>query len=229
MIKLFPAQSILNSPNHSNPSKVFTRWPVSGMVQRVHAHLDRLLVDPNAASNESSRHNIKWMCKASQIPFYWRPTEASLFESLAIPPLDRAHKEVGIIITQRAHLRGQFSKFARPSVEQVLRPRNTTVEFEGQAKTNQNAAITIEAKAKRQQGATVLGAQQRAPANRSYNANANEVPMCKARVLKLKDQIAQPLCQGLLLPIRLLLIMLWLIMLWLIIWQGQIVLLMQAV
>ena len=175
VVKLFPAQSILNSPNHSNPSKVFTRWPVSGMVQRVHAHLDRLLVDPNAASNESSRHNIKWMCKASQIPFYLAnaPTEASLFESLAIPPLDRAHKEVGIIITQRAHLRGQFSKFARPSVEQVLRPRNTTVEFEGQAKTNQNAAITIEAKAKRQQGATVLGAQQREPANRSYNANAN--------------------------------------------------------
>lgn len=175
VVKLFPAQSILNSPNHSNPSKVFTRWPVSGMVQRVHAHLDRLLVDPNAASNESSRHNIKWMCKASQIPFYLAnaPTEASLFESLAIPPLDRAHKEVGIIINQRAHLRGQFSKFARPSVEQVLRPRNTTVEFEGQAKTNQNAAITIEAKAKRQQGATVLGAQQREPANRSYNANAN--------------------------------------------------------
>ena len=175
VVKLFPAQSILNSPNHSNPSKVFTRWPVSGMVQRVHAHLDRLLVDPNAASNDSSRHNIKWMCKASQIPFYLAnaPTEASLFESLAIPPLDRAHKEVGIIINQRAHLRGQFSKFARPSVEQVLRPRNTTVEFEGQVKTNQNAAITIEAQAKRQQGATVVGAQQRAPANRSYNANAN--------------------------------------------------------
>ena len=175
VVKLFPAQSILNSPNHSNPSKVFTRWPVSGMVQRVHAHLDRLLVDPNAASNENSRHNIKWMCKASQIPFYLAnaPTEASLFESLAIPPLDRAHKEVGIIINQRAHLRGQFSKFARPSVEQVLRPRNTTVEFEGQAKTNQNAAITIDAQVKRQQGATVVGAQQRAPANRSYNANAN--------------------------------------------------------
>ena len=175
VVKLFPAQSILNSPNHSNPSKVFTRWPVSGMVQRVHAHLDRLLVDPNAASNDSSRHNIKWMCKASQIPFYLAnaPTEASLFESLAIPPLDRAHKEVGIIINQRAHLRGQFSKFARPSVEQVLRPRNTTVEFEGQAKTNQNAAITIDAQAKRQQGATVVGAQQRAPANRSYNGNAN--------------------------------------------------------
>ncbi len=175
VVKLFPAQSILNSPNHSNPSKVFTRWPVSGMVQRVHAHLDRLLVDPNAASNENSRHNIKWMCKASQIPFYLAnaPTEASLFESLAIPPLDRAHKEVGIIINQRAHLRGQFSKFARPSVEQVLRPRNTTVEFEGQVKTNQNAAITIEAQAKRQQGATVVGAQQRVPANRSYNANAN--------------------------------------------------------
>ena len=175
VVKLFPAQSILNSPNNSNPSKVFTRWPVSGMVQRVHAHLDRLLVDPNAASNESSRHNIKWMCKASQIPFYLAnaPTEASLFESLAIPPLDRAHKEVGIIINQRAHLRGQFSKFARPSMEQVLRPRNTTVEFEGQVKTNQNAAITIEAQAKRQQGATVVGAQQRAPANRSYNANAS--------------------------------------------------------
>lgn len=174
VVKLFPAQSILNSPNHSNPSKVFTRWPVSGMVQRVHAHLDRLLVDPNASSNESSRHNIKWMCKASQIPFYLAnaPTEASLFESLAIPPLDRAHKEVGIIINQRAHLRGQFSKFARPSVEQVLRPRNTTVEFEGQVKTNQNAAITIDAQAKRQQGATVVGAQQRVPANRSYNANA---------------------------------------------------------
>lgn len=175
VVKLFPAQSILSSPNHSNPSKVFTRWPVSGMVQRVHAHLDRLLVDPNAASNDSSRHNIKWMCKASQIPFYLAnaPTEASLFESLAIPPLDRAHKEVGIIINQRAHLRGQFSKFARPSVEQVLRPRNTTVEFEGQVKTNQNVAITIEAQAKRQQGATVVGAQQRAPANRSYNANAS--------------------------------------------------------
>ena len=175
VVKLFPAQSILNSPNHSNPSKVFTRWPVSGMVQRVHAHLDRLLVDPNAASNESSRHNIKWMCKASQIPFYLAnaPTEASLFESLAIPPLDRAHKEVGIIINQRAHLRGQFSKFARPSVEQVLRPRNTSVEFEGQVKTNQNAAITIEAQVKRQQGSTVVGAQQRAPANRSYNANAS--------------------------------------------------------
>lgn len=175
VVKLFPAQSILNSPNHSNPSKVFTRWPVSGMVQRVHAHLDRLLVDPNASSNESSRHNIKWMCKASQIPFYLAntPTEASLFESLAIPPLDRAHKEVGIIINQRAHLRGQFSKFARPSVEQVLRPRNTTVEFEGQVKTNPNAAITIDAQVKRQQGATVVGAQQRAPANRSYNANAN--------------------------------------------------------
>lgn len=175
VVKLFPAQSILNSPNHSNPSKVFTRWPVSGMVQRVHAHLDRLLVDPNAASNDSSRHNIKWMCKASQIPFYLAnaPTEASLFESLAIPPLDRAHKEVGIIINQRAHLRGQFSKFARPSVEQVLRPRNTTVEFEGQVKTNQNAAITIEAQVKRQQGSTVVGAQQRAPANRSYNANAS--------------------------------------------------------
>ena len=175
VVKLFPAQSILNSPNHSNPSKVFTRWPVSGMVQRVHAHLDRLLVDPNAASNENSRHNIKWMCKASQIPFYLAnaPTEASLFESLAIPPLDRAHKEVGIIINQRAHLRGQFSKFARPSVEQVLCPRNTTVEFEGQVKTNPNAAITIEAQAKRQQGATVVGAQQRVPANRSYNANAN--------------------------------------------------------
>ena len=175
VVKLFPAQSILNSPNHSNPSKVFTRWPVSGMVQRVHAHLDRLLVDPNAASNDSSRHNIKWMCKASQIPFYLAnaPTEASLFESLAIPPLDRAHKEVGIIINQRAHLRGQFSKFARPSVEQVLRPRNTTVEFEGQVKTNPNAAITIDAQVKRQQGATVVGAQQRAPANRSYNANAN--------------------------------------------------------
>ena len=175
VVKLFPAQSILNSPNHSNPSKVFTRWPVSGMVQRVHAHLDRLLVDPNAASNDSSRHNIKWMCKASQIPFYLAnaPTEASLFESLAIPPLDRAHKEVGIIINQRAHLRGQFSKFARPSVEQVLRPRNTSVEFEGQVKTNPNAAITIEAQAKRQQGATVVGAQQRAPANRSYNANAS--------------------------------------------------------
>lgn len=167
VVKLFPAQSILNSPNHSNPSKVFTRWPVSGMVQRVHAHLERLLVDPNAASNESSRHNIKWMCKASQIPFYLAnaPTEASLFESLAIPPLDRAHKEVGIIINQRAHLRGQFSKFARPSVEQVLRPRNTSVEFEGQVKTNQNAAITIDARAKRQQGATVVGAQQRVPAN----------------------------------------------------------------
>ena len=175
VVKLFPAQSILNSPNHSNPSKVFTRWPVSGMVQRVHAHLDRLLVDPNAASKDSSRHNIKWMCKASQIPFYLAnaPTEASLFESLAIPPLDRAHKEVGIIINQRAHLRGQFSKFARPSVEQVLRPRNTTVEFEGQVKTNQNAAITIEAQVKRQQVSTVVGAQQRAPANRSYNANAN--------------------------------------------------------
>ena len=175
VVKLFPAQSILNSPNHSNPSKVFTRWPVSGMVQRVHAHLDRLLVDPNAASNENSRHNIKWMCKASQIPFYLAnaPTEASLFESLAIPPLDRAHKEVGIIINQRAHLRGQFSKFARPSVEQVLRPRNTSVEFEGQVKTNPNAAITIDAQVKRQQGATVVGAQQRAPANRSYNANAS--------------------------------------------------------
>ena len=58
-------------------------------------------------------------------------------------------------------------------MEQVLRPRNTTVEFEGQAKTNQNAAITIDAQVKRQQGATVVGAQQRAPANRSYNANAN--------------------------------------------------------
>ena len=186
VVKLFPAQSILNSPNHSNPSKVFTRWPVSGMVQRVHAHLDRLLVDPNAASNDSSRHNIKWMCKASQIPFYLAnaPTEASLFESLAIPPLDRAHKEVGIIINQRAHLRGQFSKFARPSVEQVLRPRNTTVEFEGQVKTNQNAAITIDAQVKRQQGATVVGAQQRAPANRSYNANANASANAQGQSIK---------------------------------------------
>lgn len=188
VVKLFPAQSILNSPNHSNPSKVFTRWPVSGMVQRVHAHLDRLLVDPNAASNENSRHNIKWMCKASQIPFYLAnaPTEASLFESLAIPPLDRAHKEVGIIINQRAHLRGQFSKFARPSVEQVLRPRNTTVEFEGQVKTNQNAAITIDAQAKRQQGATVVGAQQRAPANRSYNANANANANAQGQGIKVQ-------------------------------------------
>ena len=186
VVKLFPAQSILNSPNHSNPSKVFTRWPVSGMVQRVHAHLDRLLVDPNAASNDSSRHNIKWMCKASQIPFYLAnaPTEASLFESLAIPPLDRAHKEVGIIINQRAHLRGQFSKFARPSVEQVLRPRNTSVEFEGQVKTNQNAAITIEAQVKRQQGATVVGAQQRAPANRSYNGNANASAVVQGQSIK---------------------------------------------
>lgn len=188
VVKLFPAQSILNSPNHSNPSKVFTRWPVSGMVQRVHAHLDRLLVDPNAASNDSSRHNIKWMCKASQIPFYLAnaPTEASLFESLAIPPLDRAHKEVGIIINQRAHLRGQFSKFARPSVEQVLRPRNTTVEFEGQVKTNQNAAITIEAQVKRQQGSTVVGAQQRAPANRSYNANANANANAQGQGIKVQ-------------------------------------------
>lgn len=188
VVKLFPAQSILNSPNHSNPSKVFTRWPVSGMVQRVHAHLDRLLVDPNAASNDSSRHNIKWLCKASQIPFYLAnaPTEASLFESLAIPPLDRAHKEVGIIINQRAHLRGQFSKFARPSVEQVLRPRNTTVEFEGQVKTNQNAAITIEAQVKRQQGSTVVGAQQRAPANRSYNANANASANVQGQGIKVQ-------------------------------------------
>lgn len=190
VVKLFPAQSILNSPNHSNPSKVFTRWPVSGMVQRVHAHLDRLLVDPNVAGNDSSRHNIKWMCKASQIPFYLAnaPTEASLFESLAIPPLDRAHKEVGIIINQRAHLRGQFSKFARPSVEQVLRPRNTTVEFEGQVKTNQNAAITIDAQVKRQQGATVVGAQQRVLANRSYNGNANANVSANAQVQGVKAQ-----------------------------------------
>lgn len=170
VVKLFPAQSILNSPNSSNTSKVFTRWPVSGMMQRVHAHLDRFLVSPNA---DQSRHNIKWMCKASQIPFYMAnaPTEPSLFESLGIPPLDRAHKEVSIIINQRAHLRGQFSKFARPSVEQVLRPRNITVEFDGQVKAKNNTAITVDPQIKRQQGEAVVAPQQRATPNRTNPAS----------------------------------------------------------
>lgn len=194
VVKLFPAQSILNTPNTPNPSKVYTRWPVAGMVQRVHAHLERYLANPSAGNN--SQNGIKWICKSSQVPFYLsnNQSEASLFESLAIPELDRAHKEVSLIINQRANFRGQYSKFARPNVEQVLRPRNTTVELEGQEKVKNNQAINIAAQPKSQQlAALMVGGNGKAdiPAPNMVQKGApmaNRVPVASTEVKSIAVQ-----------------------------------------
>lgn len=149
VVKLFPAQSILSAKSQINRSNIFTRWPVAGMVQRMHAHIERHFADPSAGIK--GQPALKWLCHAAKVAFYLstNQSQASLFENLEIPPLDRAYKEVMAIINKRAQLRGQYSKFARPEAHLVMRPRKLTVEFAGNnhPRSHKNIPINGEASA----------------------------------------------------------------------------------
>lgn len=143
VVKLFPAHSILGAKGQINKSNVFTRWPVAGMVQRLHAHIERNFADPNAGNKIQPA--MKWLCHAAQVAFYLHHEvgQVSLFNSLEIPVLDRAQKEIMAIIKHRAQLRGQYSKFARPEAQLVLHPRQVNVELVGNTKPKEKNSITI--------------------------------------------------------------------------------------
>lgn len=123
--RIFPSQSIQTSRAGGNTSSIFTRWPPSGLTQRLHGYMDQHFINVWNAKKPGD-HMTTWLSGAQNVPFFLAraPRENSLFESLGLPPLDRAQREISVLLNQRRALSGQFCKFSRPMPEHVIRARN---------------------------------------------------------------------------------------------------------